>query len=133
MDLYRIRFLGLGFGFQASVFQKTSPKKVLEAVQRLLRKNRNIGKNRMHFFHMIDSTPPNLLLESFFGILPKKLKEHRPTGQEYLIRHFKTSNNIIASNGRIFGIMESCAPGLKSWNLVFLFFPFLEKLYPPVI
>ena len=82
---------------------------------------------------MIDSTPPNLLRESFFGILPKKLKEHRPTGQEYLIRHFITSNNIFASNGRIFGIMESFTPGLTGWNLVFLFFLFLEKLYPPDI
>ena len=28
--------------------------------------------------------------------------------------------------------MESCASGLTSWNSVFFFFPFTEKLYPPV-
>ena len=28
--------------------------------------------------------------------------------------------------------MESCAPGLTSWNFLFFFFPFIEKLHPPV-
>ena len=28
--------------------------------------------------------------------------------------------------------MESYAPSLTSWNLVFSFFPFKEKLYTPV-
>ena len=29
-------------------------------------------------------------------------------------------------------IMESCAHSLKNWNFVFIFSPFLEKLYLPV-
>ena len=32
-------------------------------------------------------------------------------------------------DGKVWQIMESCAPGLTSWNFLF---PFVKKLYPPV-
>ena len=52
--------------------------------------------------------------------------------QSTINRRMNTKKTEKTKDQKIPWKMESCVPGLTSWNFVFLFFPFIGKVYPPV-